>query len=337
MLFLFRLNEKEVKRLKIRVFMQNKRKQLIYLTAISLISVSFFICFLIFNFSFKQATAKEEPQSKTIITATTAPFIPTELEFAGESVPVDIYWVYEGLDKELIISTYQHSLTLLSLKRSARFFPIIEKILAEEAIPEDFKYLCVAESNLQNVISPAKATGYWQFMETTGRRYGLEINDEIDERYDLEKSTRAACQFLKDLKKKFGSWSLCAAAYNMGETGLQKNLDRQRCNNYWDLLLNAETARYVYRILSYKLIFERPYQYNFSLKNDDIYYPIPYKEITITEPIPDLYQFAAEQNITYRELKELNPWLRSSTLLKVKTKSYQIKVPQKSKNKRTDL
>ncbi len=317
--------------------MQSERKRLIYPSVIGLVIVSFLVYYLISNFSLKEAKAGGDVQNKMDTTATVAPFIPSELEFAGEPVPLDIYWVYEGLDRELIISTYQHSVTMLSLKRSTRFFPTIEKILAEEKIPDDFKYLCVAESNLQNVVSPAKATGCWQFMESTGRKYGLEINDEIDERYDLEKSTRAACRFLKDLKQKFGSWSLCAAAYNMGENGLERNLTNQTCNNYWDLLLNAETARYVYRILSYKLIFEKPYQYNFHLKNDDFYYPIPCKEITISEPIQDLYQFATEHGITYRELKEHNPWLRSSTLLKVKTKSYQVKIPKKSKSKRGEL
>lgn len=269
-------------------------------------------------------------------TLNASPYIPDNLQFADENIPIATYWVRENLDKELIIASYQHSTTMLSLKRSKRFFPMIEKILAEESVPLDFKYLCVAESNLQNVISPAKATGYWQFLESTGKHYGLEINNEVDERYHLEKSTRAACQYLKESKQRLGSWTLAAAAYNMGETNLKKNIELQQTNQYWELLLNQETARYLYRIIAYKLIFENPTRYYFSLEANDYYYPIPCDEVNVDTTIADLYLFANKQNITYRELKEHNPWLRNSSLT-VKHKKYLLKIPQKSSFNYKDL
>lgn len=259
-----------------------------------------------------------------------APYIPASLDFAGEKVPLDVYWVRENFDKEIIIMAYQHSRTLHILKRSPRFFPTIEKILKEEGVPEDFKYLCVAESGLENVVSPAKAEGYWQFLQGTGKNYGLTINDEVDERYDLEKSTRAACKYLKESKKKFGSWTMAAAAYNVGDNGLQKSVDRQVNDNYWDLFLNQETARYVYRIVAYKMIFENPSKYGIKLCTADLYYPIPCKNYEVKESIPDLPLFAKEQGITYLELKRLNPWLRN-TKLTITPDRYTIQLPKKAK------
>jgi len=259
-----------------------------------------------------------------------APYVPKNISFAGEKVPADIYWVREALDKELTINCYQHSRTLQIFKKSGRFFPVIEKVLEEEGVPEDFKYLCVAESGLDNVVSPVAASGFWQFMEVTGKSYGLEINSEVDERYDIEKSTRAACRYLKGCKERLGSWSLAAAAYNMGEAGVNTAISNQQTNDYWDLYLNSETARYLYRVISYKLIFEEPQQYGIVLKNADLYYPIPCEEVAVKSTILDLYKFAKEHNILYRELKTLNPWLRDSKLT-VRTKNYIIKIPQKSK------
>jgi len=258
-----------------------------------------------------------------------APFIPMETNFAGEMLPMNCYWVKEGLDRELIIHCYQHSRTLQIFKRSGRFFPVIEKILKEEGVPDDMKYLCIAESSLENVISPAKATGYWQFMDATARAYGLEINEYVDERYHLEKSTVAACKYLKKLKQQFGSWALAAAAYNMGEGGLSKQIEAQQCSSYWELYLNAETSRYVYRIVAYKLLFENQQVYGINLSSDDYYYPIPCKELKIKSSINNLPAFAKTHNITYRELKELNPWLRSNKL-HVGSKEYTFKIPEKS-------
>jgi len=274
-----------------------------------------------------QRPEQEEQQIQVICDhVLTAPPLSDDIDFCGEKVPLNLYWVNEGLDRELITQYYQHSRTLLALKRSARFFPIIEKILKEEKVPEDLKYLCIAESNLENVVSPAKASGFWQFMEGTGKNYGLEINENVDERYHLEKATYAASQYLKKLKKQFGSWSLAAAAYNMGESGLAKEMKEQQVENYWELFLNQETSRYVSRCIAYKLIFENQELYNIRILDSGLYKPIDYKEIVIDKSIDDLRVFCTENKILYRQLKELNPWLRS-TKLPVKTgSSYTLRV-----------
>jgi len=258
----------------------------------------------------------------------TAPYIPNEMEFAGEKVPLDRYWVREGLDRELVTASNQHTLTMLSMKRAGRWFPIIEPILKEEGLPDDFKYLCVAESNLQNVISPAKATGFWQFMDKTARLYNLEIREEVDERYDVEKATHAACKYLIGSQKRLGTWSLAAAAYNMGEAGVKKQMTDQMCDNYWNLYLNQETARYMYRIIAYKLIFENPERYHYKLLADDLYKVIPCDTLRIDTTISSLVNFAKSQDISYRELKDLNPWLRGKRLT-VTAKPYTLKVPKK--------
>ena len=257
----------------------------------------------------------------------TSPPLPNLIDFCGEPLPLHLYWVKEGLDRELINQCYQHSRTLLTLKRSTRFLPVIEKILKEENVPNDLKYLCIAESNLENVVSPAKATGFWQFMEATGKTYGLEINEYVDERYHLEKATRAACMFFKKLKNQFGSWTLAAAAYNMGENGLEKNIQEQQIDNYWELFLNQETSRYVNRCVAYKLIFENQDLYNIRIPVNEFYQPIHYKEIIIKKTIDDLRVYCTENNILYRQLKELNPWLRSTKLPVAANKSYVLRIP----------
>jgi len=256
-----------------------------------------------------------------------SPPLPSQTDFCGEPVPLHLYWVKEGLDRELTIHCYQHSRTLLTFKRATRFFPVIEKILKEENVPEDIKYLCVAESNLENVVSPAKAAGFWQFMEATGKSYGLEINEHVDERYHLEKATRAACKFLKNLKTLFGNWTLAAAAYNMGQNGLSKNMSEQQIDNYWDLFLNQETSRYINRCVAYKLMFENQELYNIRIAANEFYEPIDYKEVIIDKSIEDLRKYCTENNILYRQLKELNPWLRSTKLPVHGEKTYVLKVP----------
>lgn len=282
----------------------------------------------------KIETTHEDILSYDNVLAT--PPIPKTVQFCGEDVPIDIYYVREGLEKELIIHCYQHSRTIQTFKRSTRFFPEIEKILKEEGVPEDLKYLCVAESSLENVVSPSAAAGFWQFMESTGKNYGLEINDNVDERYHVEKSTRAACTYLKALKEKFGTWALAAAAYNMGENGLQRSISEQSVDNYWDLYLNTETSRYVNRIISYKLMFEEPEKYGVKLKLTECYRPIPYTEIAVDTTIPSLLDFAKANNILYRELKEMNPWLRNK-VLPVRDKKYSVRVPVKTKSTYEEL
>jgi len=256
-----------------------------------------------------------------------APPLPDRIDFCGEPTPLNLYWVKENLDRELINHCYNHSRTLLTLKRSTRFFPVIEKILKEENVPEDLKYLCVTESNLENVVSPAKAAGFWQFMESTAKNYGLEVNEIVDERYHLEKATHAACLHLKKLKSQFGSWALAAAAYNMGENGLEKRMKEQQLDNYWDLYLNEETARYLYRSIAYKIIFENFELYNIRLASADFYKPIEYKEIVIDKTIEELRKYCTDNKILYRQLKELNPWLRSTKLTVVSNKKYSLKIP----------
>ena len=256
-----------------------------------------------------------------------SPVLPDTLKFAGEKVPLEIYYVREGLDREILSNMYWHTNTILNMKRAYRFFPIIEPILKRNNIPEDFKYLCVIESNLMNVTSPAKAQGYWQFIKTTGKKYGLEINEEIDMRNSLEASTEAACKFLKALYNQFGSWTLAAAAYNCGENGLQRQLNLQEVNNYYDLRLNSETARYVYRIMAIKLIMQNPQNYGFHLRYKDMYPQIPYRTVELKGQNVDLYQFAKEHNTTYKMLREMNPWIITNKLTNKANKTYTVRMP----------
>lgn len=258
-----------------------------------------------------------------------APSIPDTMTFCGETVPLNHFYVRESLDRELVSNMYFQSSTLFYIKRAARYFPIIERILKEEGVPEDMKYLCVIESGLQCVASPAGAQGYWQFMKTTGQRYGLEIGDDIDMRNHLEASTRAACKYLKDLKTRFGGWAEAAAAYNCGEGGLNKRLASQRQVSYYELLLNAETQRYVYRILAIKLIMQHPQNYGYYVRRCDTYPEIPTHEVELSGQNVDLVDFAISHGTTYKMLRTLNPWLTASTLKNKQLKTYKVKIPIK--------
>ena len=258
-----------------------------------------------------------------------APPLPDTLYFAGERVPLNLYYVRESLDRELVSNMYYQSSTLFNIKRAARVFPIIERILKEEGVPEDFKYLCVIESNLQNVTSPAGAQGYWQFMKATGQKYGLEISDEIDMRNDLEASTHAACKFLKYLKSRLGSWTNAAAAYNCGENGLEKRLGNQQQSNYYELLLNRETQRYVYRILALKLIMQHPQDYGYYVRRCDTYPELPYEEVTLSGKNVDLVQFAIQNGTTYKMLRTMNPWITTDNLKNKANKTYTVRIPTK--------
>ncbi len=255
--------------------------------------------------------------------------IPENLTFAGEPVPLEFFDVREALDQELLINTYWQSQTLLFIKRANRYFPQIEQILKENNIPDDFKYLVLAESDLKNSVSPAGAVGIWQILKGTAGDYGLEVNSEVDERYHLEKSTRAASKFFKDAHDLFGSWTMAAASYNMGRTGLIRQVNRQKENNYYDLLLNTETARYIYRVLAIKLILENPEQYGFHLREKDYYQPIPTYTIKVDTSVPDFADFAHKHQINYKILKYFNPWLRDSFLNNPKGKEYEIRIPEK--------
>ena len=243
---------------------------------------------------------------------------------------MDVYWVREALDRELVVNCYQHSKTIRIMKLSARVFPVVERILKEEGVPDDFKYLCVAESGLENVTSPAGAGGYWQFMASTAKVYGLEISNDVDERCHLEKATRAACKYLKKCKNQFGSWSLAAAAYNRGEGGLAAAIEDQNCHNFWDLWLNSETSRYLYRIISFKLIFENPQLYGVEMCPAEQYLPVSCREVKVTASIPSLPKYAQEQGVTYRELRNLNPWIKNNKLTVAASKSYTLLLPEKA-------
>ena len=255
------------------------------------------------------------------------PYIPKKIYFAGESVPIEKFDIYESLDNEMLANGFWHSQMIRFFKRSHRYFPIIEPILKKNNIPNDFKYLAVAESALSNIVSPSGAKGFWQFLSKTGKEYHLIINKEVDERYNLEKATQAACDYFNDAYKKYGNWTLVAASYNMGMNGLTKQLERQKVNSYYDLFLNRETARYVYRIIAIKTVMEHPHDYGFRLREDDLYKPIPVKILAIDSTINDLVSFAFQQKTNYKILKLLNPWLRKSYLKNIEKRTYQIKIP----------
>lgn len=258
-----------------------------------------------------------------------APPLPDTLSFCGERVPLNIFYVRESLDRELVSNMYYQSSTLFYIKRSARVFPTIERILREEQVPLDMKYLCVIESGLQNVTSPAGAGGYWQFMKPSGLQYGLEISDEVDMRNDLEASTRAACRYLKMLRQRFGNWTSAAAAYNCGENGLDRRLTNQRQSSYYDLLLNSETQRYVYRILALKLILQHPQDYGFVVRRCDTYPELPYEEVALDGKDVDMVQFASDHGTSYKMLRALNPWLITDRLKNKAGKSYTVRIPVK--------
>lgn len=253
--------------------------------------------------------------------------IPENINFAGEKPNLTDPEVVERLDREMHVNTYWQSNSLLMFKRANRYFPIVEPILKEYGVPDDFKYLSLIESGFQNVVSPAGAVGFWQIMKGTGKDYGLEITAEVDERYHLQKATEAACKYLLEAKEKFGSWTLTAASYNMGMNGLSKQLDRQKATNYYDLLLNAETARYVFRILAVKAIMESPETYGFHFREKDLYQPIPVRAVEIDSAVAHFADFAAHFNISYKTLKYHNPWLRQNYLKNSAHKKYVILIP----------
>lgn len=254
--------------------------------------------------------------------------IPDTIDFADEQVPLDVFYIRENLDRELTVNTYFHSSTLMMLKRANRWFPVIEPILKKNNLPDDFKYLALIESGLENVTSPAGAVGFWQFMKGTAKEYGLEVNDAIDERYHVEKSTQAACRYLSESYAEYKNWTLAAASYNTGNHRIAKELAKQRVTNYYDLLLSTETTRYIFRILAVKLIFQNPAKYGFLISKDDLYPPIPTKIVTVTQTVSSLVDFARKHNITYKTLKIFNPWLRDDNLPNRSGKTYQIKIPE---------
>ncbi len=299
------------------------------------ILITTLVFFLISGFQLNNNTENRTEYSinKLIISQ---PEIPSELYLFGEKVPLENFEVYERLDREIIVNTYWHSATLLALKRANRWFPVIEPILKRNGIPDDFKYLAIAESNLENVVSPAGATGFWQFIKSAAVEYGLEVNDQVDERYHVEKSTEAACKYLKNAYEKFGSWTMAAAAYNAGMNGIEKWSGLQKAKNYYNLVLGVETARYALRIAAIKLIMENPEKYGYNLDERDLYSPLKFREIEIDSSISDLADYSLSLGINYKTLKLYNPWLRDTSLKNSKGKKYVIKIPEEGSIKLID-
>ncbi|MCS6917730.1 MAG: lytic transglycosylase domain-containing protein [Chitinophagales bacterium] len=254
--------------------------------------------------------------------------IPSQLDFAGEPVPLHDPDVRKRLDRELLINSYWHSQTLFLLKEFRQVVPVLEPILERHGMHKDFIYLCIAESALQPTAqSPQGAVGLWQFIKPTARMYGLVVNEEIDERQHTEKATEAAIRYLKDAKERFGSWTMAAAAFNRGMEGLEAAVKNQKTSNYYELYLNPETARYVYRILALKIILQNPQQYGFILNPEDEYTPVEYRTVTVDTSISSLPDFARQHGTTYKTLRMLNPWLISYSLTNKERKTYEIKLP----------
>lgn len=254
--------------------------------------------------------------------------VPTDLEFAGEAMPLDNPDILERMDRELLVNTYWQSNGLLMFKRANKYFPIIEPILERHGIPSDFKYLAVIESGLQNVTSPAGAKGFWQIMRATGRENGLEINDNVDERYNLELATEVACKYLLTAKERFGSWTLAAASYNAGMAGISRRLEEQGVDDYYDLLLGEETGRYIFRIVALKEILNNPDKYGFNFRYKDLYTNIPTYKVEVDTAVTSFVDFASRFGINYKILKLHNPWLREQHLNNKSRKKYYIEIPK---------
>lgn len=251
-------------------------------------------------------------------------------DFAGEPLPMHRQDIVERLDRELLVNTFWHSSTILNIKRANKYFPIIEPILAANGVPDDFKFLCVAESGLSNAVSPAGAKGFWQFLSATAESYGLEVNDHVDERFHLKKATQAACEYLLEARDVFGNWTLAAASYNMGMAGVKKNMDQQSARDYYDLNVNAETMRYIFRIVAIKELLSHPEHFGFHINNEHRYRNLDeFYTLQIDSSIHDLSAFALKYGAGYRELKYFNPWLYSHKLPNYNKKKYEIRIPKR--------
>jgi len=257
--------------------------------------------------------------------------IPNGLSFAGEKVPTELDDIKERMDRELLVNTYWQSNGLLLIKRAHKYFPLIEPLLKKYGIPDDFKYLAVAESGLENNSSPAGAAGFWHFLKSSAKEYGLEVNQNVDERYNLEKSTKVAAEYLKKSKKRFGTWTLAAAAYNAGNARIARNLKKQQVTNYYDLLLNSETSRYVFRIVALKEVLSNPRKYGFEFEEDDLYNLPDIKTVKVDTVITNIASFAKKFKTNYKELKLNNAWLRENKLNNKSRKLYKIKIPNSNK------
>jgi membrane-bound lytic murein transglycosylase D len=307
--------------------MKNK-KQLILIVFISsiigfLIGSAFQTSSQYISFNLKNPIASDI----SVIAQGAAPKLPVKLDFAGESVPLQDIEVRERLDREIIVNTFRHSSTLLLMKKANQWIPTLTKILKENGIPEDFAYLSMAESDLSQVSSPSNASGFWQFLKPTAIQYGLIVNDEVDQRFDIEKSTYAACKYLQDSYNQLGSWTLAAAGYNMGMAGVGRQANEQGSNNYYDLYLNTETSRYVFRILALKLIHQNPSHFDYLLESSDLYEPYQYKEISVSGAVNSWISFAKQNGTSYKELRRHNPWIRNTSMRNSANNTFIVKIP----------
>ena len=276
------------------------------------------------------SSARSENEQITVISETefSAVTIPEKADLAGEELPLNRFDVKEALDRELLSNAYFHSQTIRYIKMAPRYFQIIEPILKEKGVPDDFKYLAVAESGLDpRATSPAGAVGFWQFLSGTAKDFGLEINGEVDERYHVEKSTYAFCDYVLQSYEKLGNWTLVAASYNGGMARVEKQMDRQKMDDYYDLLFVIETQRYVFRIVALKIILENPEEYNFVIDEKEKYPVIKTRNVEINGPVTNFGDFATENGISYKMLKDFNPWLRDTKLTNSKGKTYIVKIP----------
>lgn len=295
------------------------------LTALLFMGIGATIPLLLSN---QQLSDKELPQSKVAALAV-SPEIPSEVRFADETIILNRADLRERMDREITAFTYSHQLTLLMIKRANRYFPIVEPILKECGVPDDLKYLMVIESNLSPTAkSPAGAAGLWQFMQASGREHGLEVNVNIDERYNIEKATHAACSYLKESYALYGNWMTVAASYNAGQNGISRRLEQQGVKSAMDLWLVEETSRYMFRILAAKTVLENPKSYGFVLKRSQLYpYIAPKEIVTTTQQIDDLAAFARQHGVTIAQLREENPWLREYTMNNKSGRTYRIRIP----------
>lgn len=298
-------------------------------TLFPIVSGIFIIILISFSFSNKYEVNNETYQSGFEDNIKVfAVEIPHNIKFADEKVPLNKFYVKEALEREMTVNTYFHSSSIFLIKKAQRWFPVIEPILKENNIPDDFKYLAVAESGLSQIVSPAGATGIWQIMKHTGRELGLEINADIDQRYDVELATKAACKYLNKAYEKYGNWTLVAASYNAGTNKISKELERQQQDNYYDMIFGEETGRYVYRILAIKALLEKPEDYGFYLRKKDLYKPYKLKKITVDTAISNIPAFAKSFDLNYKEFKIYNPWIRQAYLANKSRRTYTISIPK---------
>jgi hypothetical protein len=297
--------------------------KILLLTTVMIFSGTVFLLFTFAGDNGANAEEFPEKESRKLLTVI-SPEIPKKATFAGENAPLELFYVREALDRELLVNSYWHSSTILMLKRANRWFPVIEPILEENGIPDDFKYVALIESGFARVVSPRGAAGFWQFLEKTAREYGLEVNDYVDERYHPLKSTAAACSYFKESFESYGNWTLVAAAYNAGKRRISESLENQKGESYYDLSLNEETARYIYRVLAIKILYENRETYGFHLSDKDLYQPLQTNSIEVDTTINDLAEFAKENGMNYKLLKELNPWLRMGSLPNSSGRHYRI-------------